>query len=163
AQVLIERLGGRPWAEDFYLAGSAALTLYLGHRPIADLDLMSNANRLAPSERRDLLADLLALDPACEGETARDGYLYARAGGARPPSPGGPACGGPGGLAGARAARPRLKEPRPHHRRGPPPRLRRPLPPLPAPAARRSPGPGRGQVRARARLPAASLQGAGRP
>src|SRR5262245_61326805 len=82
AQVLVERLGERPWAEDFYLAGSAALALYLGHRPIADLDLMSNANRLAPSERRALLAALLALAPACEVETARDGYLYARVGGA---------------------------------------------------------------------------------
>lgn len=78
AQALVESLGARPWAEDFYLAGSAALALYLGHRPIADLDLMSNANRLQPAERRDLLADLLEIDPACEVETARDGYLYAR-------------------------------------------------------------------------------------
>jgi len=81
AQTLIERLGARPWAEDFYLAGSAALALYTGHRPVADLDLMSNANRLAPAERRDLLADLVALEPDCEVETARDGYLYVRLGG----------------------------------------------------------------------------------
>jgi hypothetical protein len=78
AQALVERLGARAWAEDFYLAGSAALALYLGHRPIADLDLMSNANRLQPAERRDLLAALLEIDPACEVETARDGYLFAR-------------------------------------------------------------------------------------
>ncbi|HXU46054.1 MAG TPA: hypothetical protein VN783_11050, partial [Thermoanaerobaculia bacterium] len=41
-------------AEDFYLAGSAALALYVGHRPVRDLDWMSNANRLAPPDRRDL-------------------------------------------------------------------------------------------------------------
>lgn len=81
AQTLIERLGARPWAEDFYLAGSAALALYTGHRPVADLDLMSNANRLAPADRRDLLADLVAGEPECEIETARDGYLFARVSG----------------------------------------------------------------------------------
>ncbi len=36
---------------------------------------MSLANRLAPQERRDLLADLLAIVPATRVETARDGYL----------------------------------------------------------------------------------------
>lgn len=82
AQSLVETVGGRSWAEDFYLAGSAALALYLGHRPISDLDLMSNANRLQPAERRDLLADLLEIDTELQVETARDGYLYARLGGA---------------------------------------------------------------------------------
>jgi hypothetical protein len=52
---------------------------------VADLDLMSNANRLAGPERRDLLAELLALDRGdphrTEVETARDGYLFARTGG----------------------------------------------------------------------------------
>jgi len=78
AQELLARLGGCPWAEDFYLAGSAALALYIGHRPVTDLDLMGNANRLASPERRDLLQDLLALAPDTEVETARDGYLFVR-------------------------------------------------------------------------------------
>ncbi len=78
ARELLARLGGRPWTEDFYLAGSAALALYTGHRAVRDLDLMSNANRLTPPERRDLLADLLEMAPATEVETARDGYLFAR-------------------------------------------------------------------------------------
>jgi hypothetical protein len=64
--------------EDFYLAGSAALALYVGHRPVTDLDLMSNANRLASAARRDLLAALLAADPTTAVETARDGYLFVR-------------------------------------------------------------------------------------
>jgi hypothetical protein len=81
AQALAARLAARPWTQDFYLAGSAALTLYVGHRPVADLDLMSNANRLTSPERRDLLGDLVALDPEAEVETARDGYLFARLGG----------------------------------------------------------------------------------
>jgi len=68
-------------AEDFYLAGSAALALYVGHRPVRDLDWMSNANRLAPPDRRDLLAALLGIDPATEVETARDGYLSVRVSG----------------------------------------------------------------------------------
>lgn len=67
--------------EEFYLAGSAALALYTGHRLVRDLDLMSNVNRLTPPERRDLLADLLELEPAAEVETARDGYLFARVNG----------------------------------------------------------------------------------
>ena len=81
AQALAAGLASRPWTEDFYLAGSAALALYVGHRPVADLDLMSNANRLTPPERRDLLRDLVALDAGTEVETARDGYLFARLGG----------------------------------------------------------------------------------
>jgi hypothetical protein len=68
----------RSWVEEFYLAGSAALALYTGHRAVRDLDLMSNANRLAPPERRDVLADLVQIEPGTEVETARDGYLFAR-------------------------------------------------------------------------------------
>lgn len=83
AQELAARLAPHPWAEECYLAGSAALALYIGHRPVQDLDLMSGTNRLTSPERRDLLGALLALDPDTEVETARDGYLYARV-------PGGP-------------------------------------------------------------------------
>jgi len=72
---LVARLATRSWAPDVYLAGSAALALYLGHRPIRDLDLMSGSRRLASAERRSLLEDLLAFDPAARVETARDGYL----------------------------------------------------------------------------------------
>jgi hypothetical protein len=83
AQELIPRLAARPWSVELYLAGSAALALYTGHRPVADLDLMSNANRLVSADRRDLLAELLAADPSTAVETARDGYLSTRlAGGA---------------------------------------------------------------------------------
>jgi hypothetical protein len=76
----LRRLAAQAWSADFYLAGSAALALYLGHRPVGDLDLMSGTNRLAPQARRDLLADLLVADPELTVETARDGYLFARAG-----------------------------------------------------------------------------------
>jgi hypothetical protein len=72
---LVARLATRSWAPDVYLAGSAALALYLGHRPIRDLDLMSGARRLASAERRGLLEDVLAFDPGAKVETARDGYL----------------------------------------------------------------------------------------
>ncbi len=83
AQELIPRLASRPWSEELYLAGSAALALYTGHRPVTDLDLMSNSNRLVSADRRDLLAELLAADPSTAVETARDGYLSTRlAGGA---------------------------------------------------------------------------------
>jgi hypothetical protein len=78
AQELLPHLAAGAWAEDFYLAGSAALALYTGHRPVADLDLMSNANRLASPQRRDLLGELLAADPTTAVETARDGYLSTR-------------------------------------------------------------------------------------
>lgn len=81
AQELIARIAPYAWAEESYLAGSAALALYVGHRPVQDLDLMTGTNRLTPPDRRDLLGDLLALDPGAEVETARDGYLYARMGG----------------------------------------------------------------------------------
>jgi hypothetical protein len=80
ARELLARLAARPWAEELYLAGSAALALHTGHRLVSDLDLMSNANRLTGPERRDLLAELLALDSRTEVETARDGYLFARLG-----------------------------------------------------------------------------------
>lgn len=78
---LLADLSGLDWASDFYLAGSAALTLYLQHRPVRDLDLMSQVRRLRAIERRDLLQDLLALDSDLRVETARDGFLYVRAGG----------------------------------------------------------------------------------
>jgi len=78
AQELAARIAPYAWAEESYLAGSAALALYVGHRPVQDLDLMTGTNRLNPPDRRDLLGDLLALDPATEVETARDGYLYVR-------------------------------------------------------------------------------------
>jgi hypothetical protein len=39
---------------------------------------MSGTARLQPAERRDLLADLVALEPAVRVETARDGYLFVR-------------------------------------------------------------------------------------
>lgn len=76
----LERLAARPWGDDFYLAGSAALALYVGHRQVGDLDLMSQANRLASADRRDLLEDLLELDSDCRVETARDGYMFVRLG-----------------------------------------------------------------------------------
>jgi hypothetical protein len=80
-QQALRRLAVRGWIAETYLAGSAALALYTGHRPVRDLDLMTQANRLAPQERRDLLGDLLAMDPATRVETARDGYLFVRLGG----------------------------------------------------------------------------------
>ena len=79
---LLSRFGAADWGPDFYLAGSAALALYLGHRPVRDLDLMSNANRLTPPDRRDLLGALLEIEPGTEVETARDGYLFVRMPGA---------------------------------------------------------------------------------
>lgn len=81
AQELIARFAERPWSEDLYLAGSAALALYLGHRPVRDLDLMGGTNRLTPPDRRDLLGAILEIEPETEVETARDGYLYVRSGG----------------------------------------------------------------------------------
>lgn len=75
---LLERLSGVPWGTDFYLAGSAALALYLRHRPVRDLDLMSPVQRLRSIERRDHLQDLLQIDSGLEVETGRDGFLYVR-------------------------------------------------------------------------------------
>ena len=80
SRTLLERLSGRTWADEVYIAGSAALALYLDHRPVRDIDLMAPANRLTGPERRDLLADLLDLDDGFRVETARDGFLYARSG-----------------------------------------------------------------------------------
>lgn len=77
---LLAGLAQQGWGADFYLAGSAALTLYLQHRPVRDLDLMSQVRRLRAIERRDFLQDLLALDSDTRVETARDGFLYVRAG-----------------------------------------------------------------------------------
>lgn len=71
-------VGERSWSEDFYLAGSAALALHIGHRPVRGLDLMTPTNRLTGPERRDLLEDLLAAEPQVRVETARDGYLFVR-------------------------------------------------------------------------------------
>jgi len=76
----LRALGRSPWIRDFYLAGSAALALHVGHRCVGSLDLMAPANRLTSPERRDLLQALLELDPATEVETARDGYLFVRLG-----------------------------------------------------------------------------------
>lgn len=77
---LLAGLSRLDWGRDFYLAGSAALTLYLQHRPVRDLDLMSPVRRLQAIERRDLLQDLLRLDDGIRVETARDGFLYVRSG-----------------------------------------------------------------------------------
>lgn len=73
-------MAGRDWAPDFYLAGSLALAVHIGHRPVQNIDLMGGVNRLTGTERRDLLADLLAIEPEIQVETARDGYLFTRAG-----------------------------------------------------------------------------------
>ncbi|MEM7482300.1 MAG: nucleotidyl transferase AbiEii/AbiGii toxin family protein [Acidobacteriota bacterium] len=77
---LLAALAERPWSDDFYLAGSAALALHLCHRPVRDLDLMSTGNTLASQHRRDLMEDLLRFDPKLRVETARDGYLSTRTG-----------------------------------------------------------------------------------
>ncbi|MCG8462380.1 MAG: nucleotidyl transferase AbiEii/AbiGii toxin family protein [Holophagales bacterium] len=71
------RLAGLTAMPDLYLAGSAALALYLGHRQVRDLDWMGY-NRLASVDRRDLLEEVLALDPGIRVETARDGFLSVR-------------------------------------------------------------------------------------
>lgn len=76
----LRRLGASAIADEGYLAGSAALALYLGHRAASDLDVMSPANRLRAADRRDLLAALLDLDGELRVETARDGLLAARGG-----------------------------------------------------------------------------------
>jgi hypothetical protein len=78
ADALLARLAVPLAAGELYLAGSGALALYLGHRPVRDLDLMAMANRLTPPERRDLLQALLAVEPSLRVETARDGYLALR-------------------------------------------------------------------------------------
>lgn len=80
ARQIAEKISAGPAFEDFYLAGSAALALYLGHRPVSSLDWMSAHNRLTGPERRDLLQELLALDGTTRVETARDKYLFVRLG-----------------------------------------------------------------------------------
>jgi hypothetical protein len=75
---LLGRLATRSWADEAYLAGSAALSLYIGHRRVRDLDFMSASQRLRAAERRDLLGDLLAVEASTRVETARDGFLYLR-------------------------------------------------------------------------------------
>ena len=77
ALTLVKRLAEIDWATDLYLAGSAALALYVGHRRVRNLDMMGY-RRLLSAERRDMLQDLLKLDPDVRVETARDGYFYLR-------------------------------------------------------------------------------------
>lgn len=77
-QTALRQLAPRPWIGEMYLAGSAALALHTGHRPVRDLDFMAPTNRLAPQDRRDILSDLLAMDAGTRVETARDGYLFVR-------------------------------------------------------------------------------------
>ena len=72
------RVAERPWSRDVYLAGSAALALYCGRRRVADLDLMGATNRLASADRRVLLGDRVQMDPRCQVQTARDGYMFIR-------------------------------------------------------------------------------------
>lgn len=79
SDALLARLAAPLAAAELYLAGSAALALYLGHRRVRDLDFMAMANRLTPPERRDLLQALLAAAPGVQVETARDGFLALRA------------------------------------------------------------------------------------
>ena len=77
---LLADLAETPWAGDFYVAGSAGLALYLDHRPVRDLDLMSSVQRLRAIDRRDLLEDLVTRDPHLVVETARDGFFSLRTG-----------------------------------------------------------------------------------
>src|SRR5688500_20329121 len=79
ADALLARLAAPLAAAELYLAGSAALALYLGHRPVRDLDLMAMANRLTPPDRRALLRELPALEPHLRVEAARDRLLARRA------------------------------------------------------------------------------------
>lgn len=74
---LASHLASLDFAPDCYLAGGAALALYLGHRPARSLDLMGYFRLLSP-QRRDILQALLAPPAgliAPKVETARDGYL----------------------------------------------------------------------------------------
>jgi len=79
SDALLARLAAPLVEAELYLAGSAALALYLGHRRVRDLDFMAMANRLTPPERRDLLQALLAVAPGVQVATARDGFLALRA------------------------------------------------------------------------------------
>lgn len=80
AKEWMRRLADRRLVDDFYLAGSAATALYCHHRTVTDLDWMSPAQRLKSPQRRDLLEALQTTDEGLRVETARDGYLFARAG-----------------------------------------------------------------------------------
>ena len=80
SRAALARLADVPALADAYLAGSAGLALYLGHRPVANLDWMCAGNRLEPADRRDLLQALLSVDEATRVETARDGFLHVRTG-----------------------------------------------------------------------------------
>lgn len=80
ATAWMRRLADRRLVDDFYLAGSAATALYCHHRKVTDLDWMSPAQRLKSPQRRDLLEALQTTDEGLRVETARDGYLFARAG-----------------------------------------------------------------------------------
>ena len=97
---------------------------------------MAGTNRLTGPERRDLLAGLLALRPRHRVETARDGYLFVRAGrrGGRAllllPLPAGRPLRGLAARGGL-GRRPRADEARRDHQPRHPARLRRPLPALP--------------------------------
>lgn len=74
-----QRLAHAGLVDDFYLAGSAAIAIHCGHRRVWALDWMSPAQRLKSPQRRDLLQSLTGLDAELAVETARDGYLSARA------------------------------------------------------------------------------------
>ncbi len=80
ARESLRTLARVPAIADMYLAGSAALALYLDHRPVRQLDFMAAGNRLLPPDRRDLLEALLARDTGTSVETARDGLLHVRTG-----------------------------------------------------------------------------------
>ena len=77
---VVSRLAELKHISDYYLAGSAALAIYLRHRPVRNLDLMSPVSRLRAIERRDFLEELVGWDPATSVETARGGFLYVRVG-----------------------------------------------------------------------------------
>jgi len=82
SRALLATLGPVLHEAELYLAGSGGLALYVGHRTVRDLDLMSMTNRFTPTDRRDLLQALLStgapLAAQVQVETARDGYLALR-------------------------------------------------------------------------------------
>ena len=74
----LRSVGRQRWSRGFYLAGSGALALHLGHRRPRGLDLMGADATLVSPQRRDIMQEILATDPDAEIETARDGYLDLR-------------------------------------------------------------------------------------
>ena len=60
SRALLATLGPVLHEAELYLAGSGGLALYVGHRTVRDLDLMSMTNRFTPTDRRDLLQALLS-------------------------------------------------------------------------------------------------------